>query len=144
MWAVFLLCLYSIKFTITDMTIIFRLLFNALGLILIAKFLPGISVTGFYPALIAAVVLGLLNIIIRPILLILTLPITILTLGLFALVINGFLFLFAASFIDGFAVDSFWSALLGSILMSIISTLGNRWINQNSENRPVQYREVKG
>jgi len=126
------------------MTIIFRLLFNALGLILIAKFLPGISVTGFYPALIAAVVLGLLNIIIRPILLILTLPITILTLGLFALVINGFLFLFAASFIDGFAVDSFWSALLGSILMSIISTLGNRWINQNSENRPVQYREVKG
>jgi len=125
------------------MTIILRLLFNALGLVLIAEYVPGISVDGIYPAIIAALVLGLLNIIIRPILLILTLPITILTLGLFALVINGALFLFAASFIEGFAVSSFWTALLGSILMSIISTLGNRWISNKSPKKNVEYREIR-
>ena len=90
------------------MTIILRLLFNALGLIIIAEYIHGIAVDGFYTALIAAVILGLLNAIIKPILFVLTLPITIITLGLFAFVINAGLFLFAASFIDGFAVDSFW------------------------------------
>ena len=127
------------------MTIILRLLFNALGLILIAEFISGITVTGFYPALIAAIVLGLLNVIIRPILLILTLPITILTLGLFAFVINAGLFLFAASFIDGFAVTNFWYALLGSVLMSIVSIIGNRWINPSKKtpDNAVTYREIR-
>jgi putative membrane protein len=115
------------------MTIIIRLLFNALGLIMIAQFVPGIHVSGFYPALIAALVLGVLNVIIKPLLLILTLPITILTLGLFAFVINALLFQFAASFIEGFSVASFWYALLGSLLMSIISTVGNRWISSESK-----------
>ncbi len=124
------------------MTIILRLLFNALGLILIAEFIDGISVDGFYPALIAAIVLGLFNLIIRPVLFILTLPITILTLGLFAFIINASLFFFAASFIDGFSVDNFWYALLGSILMSIISTVGNRWINAEKQ-QTVVYKEVK-
>lgn len=126
------------------MTIILRLLFNALGLVLIAEFVDGITVTGFYPALIAAIVLGILNVIIRPILLILTLPITVLTLGLFAFVINAALFLFAASFIDGFAVANFWYALLGSVLMSIVSIIGNRWINSGKSNdNPVKYREIR-
>ena len=125
------------------MTLILRLLFNALGLILISEFVPGISVDGFYPALIAALVLGILNIIIKPILLILTLPITIVTLGLFAFVVNASLFLFAASFIDGFKVTNFWYALLGSVLMSIIGTLGNRWINQESTKQKIEYREAK-
>ncbi len=111
------------------MTLLLRLLFNALGLVLISTFVAGIHVTGFYPALIATLVLGLFNLIIRPILIVLTLPITILTLGLFAFVINAFLFLFVASFIEGFTVDGFWYALLGSILMSIISTISNRWID---------------
>ena len=111
------------------MTIILRVLFNALGLLLIANFVPGITVSGFYTAVIAAVILGVLNAIVKPVLLILTLPITIITLGLFSLVINAALFLFAASFIDGFAVESFWYALLGSLLMSIISTVGNKWID---------------
>ena len=111
------------------MTLVLRLLFNALGLLAIAEFISGITVEGFYPAIIAAFVLGILNIVIRPILLILTLPITIVTLGLFAFVINGALFFFAASAIEGFSVSSFWYALLGSILMSIISAIGNRWIN---------------
>jgi putative membrane protein len=106
-----------------------RVLFNALGLILIAEFVPGINVDGFYAALIAAIVLGILNSIAKPILLVLTLPITIVTLGLFALVINAALFLFAASFLEGFSVDGFWYALLGSLLMSLVSTIGNKFID---------------
>jgi len=125
------------------MTMLLRLLFNALGLILIAEFVEGIEVQGLYAAVITAVVLGIFNIIIRPILLILTLPITILTLGLFSFVVNAALFLFAASFIDGFPVENFWYALLGSVLMSIISTIGNRWINQESTKKKIEYREVK-
>jgi putative membrane protein len=124
------------------MTIILRLLFNALGLILIAKFVPGITVDSFYSALIVAIVLGILNIIIRPILIILTLPITIITLGLFALVINSILFIFTASFIEGFAVSNFLSALIGSVLMSIISTLSNRWIKSEPRSA-VKYREIR-
>ena len=93
------------------MTIILRILFNALGLFLIAGWVDGIIVDSFYPALIAALVLGILNVTIRPILFILTLPITILTLGLFAFVINALMFLFAASFIDGFEAAGFWQAL---------------------------------
>jgi putative membrane protein len=125
------------------MTLILRLLFNTLGLLLIAEFIPGITVDGFYPALIAAIILGLLNIVIKPILLVLTLPITVVTLGLFAFVINAALFLFAASFIQGFSVDSFLYALLGSILMSLVSTLGNRWINPETTKQKVVYREIK-
>ena len=121
---------------------ILRLLFNALGLILISEFISGITVVGIYPAIIAAIVLGILNIVIRPILLLLTLPITILTLGLFAFVVNASLFLFAASFIEGFSVDNFWYALLGSVLMSIISTIGNRWINQDATKKTIEYREI--
>lgn len=110
------------------MTILLRILWNALGLILIAEFIDGIKVADFKTAVIAAIILGLFNAILRPILILLTLPITLLTLGLFALVINAALFFFAASFIEGFAVVNFWYALLGSLLMSIISTVGSKWI----------------
>ena len=125
------------------MTLILRVLFNALGLYLIAEFVAGINVTGLYPAIIAAVVLGILNTIIRPILLVLTLPITIITLGLFAFVVNAALFLFAASFIDGFSVGTYWHALLGSLLMSIVSALGNRWISHETKKPKVEYKEVR-
>jgi putative membrane protein len=111
------------------MTIILRILWNALGLLLIAEFVPGITVDGFKTAVIAAVILGLFNAVLKPILVVLTLPITLLTLGLFALIINAALFFFAASFIEGFAVAGFWYALLGSLLMSIISTVGSSFIN---------------
>jgi len=126
------------------MLLIYRLLFNTLGLLVIAEFIQGINIDGFYAALIAAVVLGILNTIVRPILFILTLPITILTLGLFAFVLNAALFLFAASFIEGFAVDSFWYALLGSLLMSLVSTLGSRFIAGPAK-KPQEptYKEVR-
>ena len=110
------------------MYLITKLLLTALTLLIVANYIPGIHIDGFYPALIAAIAIGLLNLFVRPILFIITLPITVLTLGLFMLVINAFLFWFAASFIDGFTVDSFWYALLGSFIVSIVSALGNRFI----------------
>lgn len=110
------------------MKIIARVLLTALALILVARLVPGITVEGLYPAIIAAVVLGVLNLIARPILVILTLPITVVTLGLFIFVINAFLFLFAASFIDGFTVSGFLAALIGSLIVSVISAIGNKFI----------------
>ncbi len=110
------------------MKLITRLLLTALVLLIVAEYIPGIEVTGFYAALIAAIILGLLNTIVRPILLILTFPITIVTLGLFVFVINAALFFFAATFIDGFTVASFWHALLGSLIVSAASTLLNKYI----------------
>lgn len=108
-----------------------RILLVALTLFVVAELVPGITVTGVYPAIIAALVLGVLNVFVRPILFVLTLPITVLTLGLFIFVINATLFLFAASFIEGFAVDGFLEALLGSLIVSLVSTLGNRFMAGN-------------
>lgn len=110
------------------MTTLARILLNALALLLVAYYIPGIEVSGLYAAIIAAVILGLLNLIVKPVLLLLTLPITLLTLGLFTFVINAALFLFAASFIEGFTVDGFVPALIGSFLVSLIGTLGNKFI----------------
>lgn len=94
---------------------------NSLALIAVASFVPGIHVDGFMAAFVAAVVLGLVNTLIRPIFLVLTLPVTILSLGLFILVINGLMFWFAGSILRGFVVDSFGHAVLGAILFSIFS-----------------------
>jgi putative membrane protein len=96
---------------------------NALALLLVAYLLKGIHVNGFGSALIAALVLGLVNTLIRPILVILTLPVTLLTLGLFIFIINALLFLFVGNVLAGFQVASFGAALLGSILYSVISWL---------------------
>ncbi|MFT5036447.1 MAG: putative membrane protein [Candidatus Azotimanducaceae bacterium] len=110
------------------MVLISRILVSALALLLTAYIIPGITIDGVYAAIIAAVILGLLNLVVRPILVVLTLPITIVTLGLFMFVINAALFLFVASFVDGFVVDDFLVALLGSLLVSIISSIGNKFI----------------
>jgi len=96
-------------------------LINAVALMAVTYLLPGIAVSSFVTALIAALVLGLINALIRPILVLLTLPVTILTLGLFIFVINGLLFWWVGSFIDGFHVSGFWSAMFGAIVYSIIS-----------------------
>lgn len=103
--------------------ILIRWLVNAGGLFLISYALEGIEVEGVFPALIAAAVLGIINAIIRPILLILTLPINILTLGLFTLVLNGAMLALAAQVVRGFTVSGFWSAVLGALLLSIISSV---------------------
>ena len=94
---------------------------NALALIAGTNYVPGIHVDGFAAALIAAFLLGLVNTLIRPIFLILTLPVTMITLGLFIFVINGLLFWFTGSILKGFVVDSFWNGVLGAVLYSIFS-----------------------
>ena len=110
------------------MKLITHLLLTSLVLLLVAYYIPGIHVDGFYAAFIAAVVLGLLNLFVKPVLFILTLPITILTLGLFMFIINAALFWFAATFIDGFSVDSFGYALLGSLIVTVASAVVNKYI----------------
>lgn len=110
------------------MKLISRVLIAALALLAVAYFVPGIEVDSLYVAVIAAVVLGLVNLIGRPILIVLTLPVTILTLGLFIFVINAALFWFVASFIEGFTVTGFLPALIGSILVSVISAVGNKFV----------------
>jgi len=110
------------------MIILLRLLVNAGGLLAISYFVDGIVVDTLYIAVISALILGILNVFIKPIVQILALPLTILTLGLFALVINGLFFWFVASFVEGFSVDSFLSALIGALLMSLISWLTNKFL----------------
>jgi putative membrane protein len=110
------------------MKFIARFLLSVLGLLVIAEYVPGISLEGVYVATIAVLILGLLNAVVRPILFVLTLPITIITLGLFSFVLNACLFLFVASFVDGFTVSSFWTALLGSLLMTVVNMVGSNWI----------------
>ena len=98
-------------------------LIHAVALLALPYLLPSIHVASFATALWAAVVLGLINAVIRPVLLLLTLPVTLLTLGLFILVINGMMFLLAAWLLDGFVVDGIWAGVLGSVVYSAISWL---------------------
>lgn len=101
--------------------LLLRLLINAIALMFISYYIPGIEVSSFYTALITAIILGILNAVLRPILTLLTLPITILTLGLFALVINAFIFWFVSTFVKGFTVEGFGAAFLGSLILVIVS-----------------------
>src|SRR3954447_4128566 len=98
-------------------------LINSVALIAVAYLMPSITISSFGAALIAALVLGLVNAVIRPILILLTLPATLLTLGLFIFVINGLLFWFVGSFIQGFFVAGFWAGVLGAIIYSVIAWL---------------------
>jgi len=108
------------------MEIILVWILNAVALLVVAYILPGITVASFGSALIAALVLGLLNTLVKPVLILLTLPITIVTLGLFLLVLNALVFWFAGSVLKGFQVNGFWWALLGAFVYSIVSGLLSR------------------
>jgi putative membrane protein len=104
------------------MNFIVHLIINMIAILVIAYLLPSIiRVDGFLPALIAAFLLGIVNAILRPVLVFLTLPLTILTLGLFLLVINGLMLWLVAALVRGFYVNGFWGAFFGSILISIVS-----------------------
>ncbi len=105
------------------MNIIIRLLLNALAVFILAHVLNGVTVNGYLGAIIVAVVLAVLNILVKPLLIIFTLPVTIMTLGLFLLVINALIILLADKLVDGFGVSSFWTALLFSILLSILQSI---------------------
>ncbi|MGB3741724.1 MAG: phage holin family protein [Castellaniella sp.] len=96
---------------------------NAVALLVVAYLLPGISVASFGSALIAALVLGLLKTLVKPLLVLLTLPLTVVTLGLFLLVLNALVFWWAGSILKGFQVDGFWWAVIGAIVYSLVSGL---------------------
>ena len=106
-----------------------RWLLSAVAIIITAKLIPGIQVASFWTAIWLALLLGLINAVIRPILVLVTLPINILTLGLFTFVINGLLVMFASSIIKGFGVGGFLNAVLFSIVFSVISYLLNKFLN---------------
>ncbi len=105
------------------MNYILRLLLSALAVVVLANILPGVSVESYWIAVLVAVVLSVLNLFVKPLLVILTLPVTILTLGLFLLVINAVIILLASNLVSGFAVDGFWTALLFSLLLSLLQAL---------------------
>lgn len=113
------------------MKIILKILITVAALFVAEALIAGIEVESFYIALIVALILGVVNLTIRPILTVLTFPISLLTLGLFSFVINGFLLWFIASFVDGFSVSGFWVAVLGAFVISIFKSLGEKLITDD-------------
>ncbi|MBT8281924.1 MAG: phage holin family protein [Muriicola sp.] len=105
------------------MKLILRVLLSALAVVLLANLLGGVQVDSFVTAIIVAVVLSLLNFIVKPILVIFTLPVTILTFGLFLLIINAVIILLADQLVSGFSVDNIWWALLFSLLLSFLQSV---------------------
>ena len=113
------------------MNMILRLLLNALAVIILSYLLPGVGVDSMVTAIIVALVLSILNFLVKPILIVLTLPITIITLGLFLLVINAIIILIAAHFIPGFEVTSVWWAIIFSLLLSFLQSILHSLLKEN-------------
>lgn len=105
------------------MGLIIRICMTGIVVFLLAQILPGVSVADYFTAILVAVILALLNFIVKPVLVLLTLPITVLTLGLFLLVINAVIILLTDALMDGFAVSGFWIALLFSLLLSLFQSI---------------------
>jgi len=110
-----------------------RLVLNGLAIIIAAWLLPGIHITSALSALLAGVILGFVNAIVRPVLFFLTLPLTLLTLGLFIFVLNAICFALTAWLVPGFSVDGFFSALVGALLVSVVSWILNGLVVGRSE-----------
>lgn len=107
------------------MSLLIKIIITAALVLLISNFMPGVHVESFTTALFVAIVLGLLNVFIKPILVIFTLPVTILTLGLFLLVVNAIIILLCEEIVGGFRVDTFWTALFFSIILSLLQSIMN-------------------
>jgi putative membrane protein len=105
------------------MHLLLKIIITSISAVIAAYILPGVELAGFTTAIVVAFVLAILNSFLKPILIILTIPITVFTFGLFLLVINASMIMLASRFIKGFYVDGFWYALLFSIILSIISSL---------------------
>ncbi|PIT88920.1 MAG: hypothetical protein COU27_03085 [Candidatus Levybacteria bacterium CG10_big_fil_rev_8_21_14_0_10_36_7] len=105
------------------MKILGKILITALSLLAVSELLSGVTVESFYIAIIVALILGVINLVVKPVILLFTLPINILTLGLFTFIINGLLFWFVATFVDGFSVDGFWTAVIGALIVSFFKWL---------------------
>jgi putative membrane protein len=115
------------------MKLILKILLTALAVIVIASFLPGVTINGYTSAIVVAIVLGLLRVTVKPLLVILTLPATILSLGLFLFVINAVVVLIADKLIDGFAVSGFWVALGFSLLLSLFQSILYSFLKEKKE-----------
>jgi putative membrane protein len=105
------------------MNVLIRWFVNALSLYIVSNIVTGIQVKDFTTSLIAALIIGLVNALIKPLLLLLTLPINILTLGLFTFILNAGLLILASKLTPGFVIENFWAALIGSILLTLVSTI---------------------
>ena len=122
------------------MGFLIRLFLNALALLIVSTVFPGIEVRGVLPALSAAFFLGVINAVVRPVIMILTLPLTIMTLGLFIPLLNAALLKLVSLMIRGFEVHGFWSAVFGAILLSLISGLLNLFINDRGRVEVIAHR----
>jgi putative membrane protein len=118
-----------------------RALLNSVAIVLAGLIVPGIQVDGLLPALGAGVALGLVNALIRPILVILTLPITLVTLGLFIFVLNGLCFWLVSAFIPGFHVAGFWPAMGGALLVTGVSWVGTAFVSDRGRVVVITQRE---
>ncbi|MDP1625270.1 MAG: phage holin family protein [bacterium] len=108
------------------MKFIIRLLIVVLAIMALPYIISGIVVAGFYPALIVAIILGLINLVVRPFISLITLPVNILTLGLFGLVVNGLILWFIGTFVEGFSVSGFFAAVLGALIVSVANWLASK------------------
>ena len=113
--------------------IVLRTLITMLGLFAASSLVPGVSITGGWTFVIAAVLLGLVNAFVRPVAWLLTLPITLVTLGLFLLVLNAAMFGLVAAMLDNFIVSGFWPALFGALIVSITSTIASWYIGPDGQ-----------
>ena len=109
---------------------ILKLLLTAVAVVILAKVLPGVEVVSYGYAILVALVIGILRVVVRPILILLTLPVTIVTLGLFLLIINAIIILMADSLLSGFTVTTIWWALLFSLLLSILQSILHKMIKE--------------
>lgn len=112
-----------------------KILVSSFAVIIVQYLLPGVSIDGFTTALLVAFVMAVLNAFLKPIIVILTIPITFFTFGLFLVVINAFIVLITAYFVDGFYVDGFWWALLFSIILSIVTYILESFNKQNKHSK---------
>lgn len=115
------------------MKLILKILLTALAVIVIASFLPGVTINGYTSAIVVAIVLGLLRVTVKPLLVILTLPATILSLGLFLFVINAIVVLLAGTLVEGFKVSGFWVALGFSLLLSLFQSILYSFLKEKKE-----------
>jgi len=125
------------------MGLLLRWLILTVAIIIASYLLEGIHVSGFFSAFFAAAILGILNALFRPILILLTLPINILSLGLFTFVINALMLMMVSGIISGFEVHGFWTAVLGSLIISIISWLLNSFISDRGRVERLDYIDLK-
>ncbi len=112
---------------------VIKLLINAIAVLVLAEILNGVTIQNYTTAVCVALVLAVLNLFVKPILVILTLPITVFTLGLFLLVVNAFIILLADHLISDFSVSSFWSAIVFSVLLSVLQSVLHSFFKQNKE-----------